>query len=191
MHYQIFGLSQNFEISYRFSTRPNKLGQVGFFGLGSSQNTQWTQVDQVHVAMVPFGPDYVQSWLIKTMMLKKRRPVSSNTDDFIFTSALFPWVMHWCYWHNSFPNLSTHHQFQGEKKNTKGFGIGLKRKFFLKKKKKLFILFLLLFRLFLLLFMSPIALFGTIYGFHCTFWYYSWVSLYYFSYFFYLYLQYF
>ena len=53
MHYQIFGLSQNFEISYRFSTRPNKLGQVGFFGLGSSQNTQWTQVDQVHDAMVP------------------------------------------------------------------------------------------------------------------------------------------
>ena len=37
------------------------------------------------------------------------------------------------------------------------FGIGLKSQFFF-----------LLFSLFLLLFMSPITLFGTIYGFHCT-----------------------
>ena len=41
----------------------------------------------------------------------------------------------------------------------------------------------LLFSLFLLLFMDLIALFGIIHGSHCTFWYYSWVSLYYFSYF--------
>ena len=41
----------------------------------------------------------------------------------------------------------------------------------------------LLFSLFLVLFMGPIALFSTIYGSHCTFWYYLLVLLYYFSYF--------
>ena len=40
---------------------------------------------------------------------------------------------------------------------------------------------ILLFNLFLLLFMSFTVFFGTIYSPHCTFLYYSWVSLYYFS----------
>ena len=113
---------------WEITSGPIKLGQVGFFSLGSSQNTQWTQVDQVHVAMVPFGPDYVQSWLIKIMMLKKRRPVSPNTDYFIFTSAIFPWVMLLTQFFSQFLNASS--ISRKKKKNTKVvFDFGLKGHF--------------------------------------------------------------
>lgn len=69
---------------WEITSGPIKLGQVGFFSLGSSQNTQWTQVDQVHVAMVPFGPDYVQSWLIILYFYFGHLPLSDAIDTILF-----------------------------------------------------------------------------------------------------------
>lgn len=106
---------------WEITSGPIKLGQVGFFSLGSSQNTQWTQVDQVHVAIsaqTTYKVDWLKSWCW--------RNVGPFHPTQITLFLLWPSSLEWCYWHNSFPNFSMHHQFQEKKKKYKGCGIGLK-----------------------------------------------------------------